>query len=71
MSGSEEYLADIGRAADELNIGLLRVEVGEVEILVGRAKALYRVVIRPESYGKVDGNALRSVIAPQSVEPKK
>lgn len=71
MSGAEEYLADVGRAADELGLGVVRVDTDEIEFIVVRGKADYRVTVRQATYRRVDGNALRAIFAPPKVEPKK
>jgi hypothetical protein len=62
---AEAVLSDIGRAVDELKLGLARLEMDEVELVVTRGRRRVRITVRVEDYGQLSGDLLRSIFAPQ------
>lgn len=65
MGTTEVLLADIGKAADELGLGIESIETDEIRFFVSRGKRGAIVTVRAEGYGPVTGDMLRAIITPK------
>lgn len=62
--GAEAFLADLGAAADELKVGIVRIEKDQIELMVTRNKMAVRVMLQMDDYRPLSGDVLRAVIRP-------
>jgi hypothetical protein len=60
-SGAEALLADIGRAADDLGLGIVAIELGEIRLLVGVGNHPVTITVRHDDYWPVSGDTLRAL----------
>ena len=67
---TQELLSGIGKAADDLALGVMEIDTSEVVCSLEWTKGRYvEVTIRAQGYGPVDGEIIRAVIRPYSERP--
>ena len=66
MSSAESFLAEIGRACDELGYGLMRLELGRIEVRpIGEPDVLIDI---STDRMFLSADTLRKVLAPRAKE---